>query len=324
VISGRLDPETDETEDLLVGHAMSLMLGYFMWKCLALINHFEEGTSLPDDDLTVLVERRDACVATLIRIIESRKGADDVRLGAANLLLDVHFMFHAIKVKKSKTARTPKKPQGRGHKDANEDWEALCQDVDGKTTKMLLQILTAAENNLSKLTNKKLEEPDVDDDPVDPDDEPESDEEADENEQQEKQRRIILADQALCTIGGNLVKAVLIGMLGTEGSDAVRKRLERNKLKLTPQWKECVNQLDAIKLARKGTKAAPKPAKETSKTAKSKTIVVEDDSDEEEEDEVPGDEIEDEEMADGDEEQANGVEHGDMEKDADEESILGD
>ncbi|KAF1921583.1 hypothetical protein BDU57DRAFT_489497 [Ampelomyces quisqualis] len=328
VVGGRLEAETDETEDMLVRHAMSLMLGYFMWKCLALINHLDEGTSLPDDELTVIVERRDACVATLIGIIESRKGADDVRLGAANLLLDIHFMFHAIKAKKGKTARTPKKPQARGHNDANDDWEALCQDVDGKTTKMLLQILTAAENNLSKLTNKKLEEPDVDDDPVDPDDEPESDDEADESEQQEKQRRTMLADQALCTIGGNLVKAVLIGMLGSDGSDAVRKRLERNKLKLTAQWKECVNQLDAIKLARKASKGRSKPVKETAKPSKkSKAIVVEDDSDEEE-DEVTGDEMEDEEMADGDEEHANGVEevveNGNGGVEQEEESILGD
>jgi cohesin complex subunit SA-1/2 len=127
------------------------------------------------------------------------------------------------------------------------------------------------------------------------------------------------------------VKAVLIDMLGSEGADVVRKRLERNKLKLTPQWKECINQLDAIKLARKGAKAGPKPAKEAAKASKSKEIVIEDDSEEEEEEqEIPGDEIEDEEMVDGDEEQANGAEEvhengdADVGQDAEEESILGD
>jgi cohesin complex subunit SA-1/2 len=325
------DAETEEAEDMLVRHAMSLMLGYFMWKCLAFVGHVEEGTSVPDDELTVVVERRDACVMALMQIMESRKGADDVRLDAANLLLDIYFMFHALKAKKGKIVKTPKKPQGRAHNNTNDDWEALCQDVDGKTTKTLLQILTAAENNLAKLTNKRLEEPDVDDDPIDPDDEPESDEEDadDEAAQQDRQRRTILADQALCTIGGNLVKAVLIGMLGSDGQDAVRKRLERNKLKLTAQWKECINQLDAIKLARKGAKLGTKSMKETTKPSKSKEIVIEDDSDEGE-DEVQDDEIEDEEMVDGDEEQTNGVEEGhedgdiDVEQGEEEESVLGD
>jgi cohesin complex subunit SA-1/2 len=325
------DAGTDEAEDMLVRHTMSLMLGYFMWKCLSFVGHIEEGTSLPDDELTVVVERRDACVMKLMQIMESRKGADDVRLDAANLLLDIYFMFHALKVKKGKIAKTPKKPQGRGHSDTNDDWEALCQDIDGKTTKTLLQILTAAENNLSKLTNKRLEEPDVDDDPIDPDDEPESDEEDadDEGAQQDKQRRTILADQALCTIGGNLVKAVLIGMLGSDGQDVVRKRLERNKLKLTAQWKECVNQLDAIKLAKKGGRPGSKSSKETTKPSRSKEVVIEDDSDDGEDD-GQGDEIEDEEMVDGDEEPTNGIEedreHGDVdvEQGEEEESILGD
>jgi cohesin complex subunit SA-1/2 len=326
-----LDAETDEAEDMLVRHVMSLMLGYFMWKYVALAGHVEEGTNVPDDELTVVVERRDVCVLALMRIMESRKGADDVRLDAANLLLDIYFMFHALKAKKGKIARTPKKPQGRGHTDANDDWEALCQDIDESTIKTLLQILTASENTLAKLTHKKLEEPDVDDDPIDPDDEPESDDEDadDEHIQQDKQRRTVLADQALCTIGGNLVKAVLIGMLGSEGADVVRKRLERNKMKLTPQWKECINQLDAIKLARKGAKAASKPAKEAAKPGKSKEIVIEDDSDEEQQ-QVPGDEIEDEEMVDGDEEQAIGDEEArengdeDVGQEAEEESIVGD
>jgi cohesin complex subunit SA-1/2 len=328
VMTEDLEAEAEVAEDMLVRHAMSVMLGYFAWKCLDFAGHVEGGTSLPDEELTLVVERRDACVMTLMRIMESRKGADNVRLDAANLLLDVYFMFHALKAKKGQLAKTPKKPQARGHSDTSDDWEALCQDIDGNTTKLILQILTASENSLAKLSSKKLEEPDVDDDPVDPDDEPESDEEdaEDESAQQDKQRRTVLAEQALCTIGGNLVKAVLIGMLGSDGNDVVRVRLQRNKLKLTPQWKECVNQLDAIKLSRKGAKTGAKPVKETAKSSKSKEIVVEDDSDEEEL-EVQGDEIEDEEMADGDEEQANGVEeaveNGDVE-DPEEESVLGD
>jgi cohesin complex subunit SA-1/2 len=102
-------------------------------------------------------------------------------------------------------------------------------------------------------------------------------------------------------------------------------------MKLTPTWKEVVNHLDAVK-QRKVAKA--KPAKQPAKAAKSKELVELDSEDEEEQEEVevPGDEIEDEEMADGDTEQTNGVEgvqqngDGDVdaEPDAEEESILGD
>jgi cohesin complex subunit SA-1/2 len=327
------DEEAAAAEDALVSHAMSVMLMYFMWKCRECTTHVEEGTSMPEDELTALVERRDACVVSLVRIMETRKGTDEVRLDAANLLLDTYTMFRTLKVKKSKIAKTPKKPQGRGSaaNDASDDWEALCRDIDGNTTKLILHILTAWENNLAKLTNKRLEEPDVDDDPIDPDDEPESDtEDATEQAVSEKQVRAILVEQSLDAFGGRIVHAVLVGSLDSDGSGAVRKRLERNKMKLTPTWKEVINHLDAVKQRKATIKKSVKPA---AKPAKSKELVELDSDDEEEQQvEVPGDEIEDEEMVDGDAEQTIGVEEAqqngdgevDAEPDAEDESILGD
>lgn len=332
VPNDNLDAETEESEDTLVRHAMSVMLMYLLWKCRECAIHVEEGTNMPDDDLTLLVERRDSCVTALMRIMESRKGADDVRLEAANLLLDIYTMFRTLKAKKANMAKASKKTQGRSSNDVNDDWEALCRDIDGNTTKLILQILTAAENSLGKLANKRLEEPDVDDDPIDPDDEPESDEEEarDERGLSDKQVRALLAEQSLCAFGGRIVQAVHVGALDGNGSDAVRKRLERNKGKLTPTWKEVVGHLDVVKHKRGGKKAAPAAARPAGKQAKSaETVEIE--SDEEEEAlEIEGDEIEDEEMVDGEgeAEQANGVaEEGDAEsrgRGEEEESILGD
>ncbi|KAE8846235.1 hypothetical protein CFE70_003295 [Pyrenophora teres f. teres 0-1] len=333
-----LDEETEAADDTLVRHAMSVMLMYFMWKCRDCTTHVEEGTSMPEDELMVLVERRDTCVTSLMKIMESRKGTDEVRLDAANLLLDIYTMFCTLRVKKGKMVKTPKKSQGRASNSVHDDWEALCRDIDGNTTKLILQILTAWENHLAKLTNKRLEEPDVDDDPIDPDDDPESDEEepTEEHAVSDKQVRAILVEQSLDAFGGRIVHAVLVGALDSDGSDIVRKRLERNKLKLTPTWREVVNHLDAVK-QRKVTKKTAKPGKQAEKTAKSKETVDLDSEDEEEqeheeENEVPGDEIEDEEMADADAEHTNGVEEGeengndaaDKERDTEEESILGD
>lgn len=329
VLEESLDAEMEEAEDTLVRHAMSLMLIYFMWKCRDCTEHVAEGTSLDDDELNALLERRDACITALMRILDSRKGVDDVRMDAANLLLDIYNMFRSLKVKKSKIAKRPKKPQSRSQNDANDDWEALCRDIDGKTAKTLLQILTAAENNLAKLAHKKLEEPDIDDDPVDPDDEPESDDDDADNEeaQADKQLRTLLAERTLCALGARLVHAIHANSLDTEGQSTVRKRLERNKLKLTPTWKEITNHLDVVRNTKKGGR---KPAKESSKPSKSKEIVIEDDSEEEEEEqEIPGDEIEDEEMADADAE-VNGADEArengeaDAQDAEDDESIVGD
>jgi cohesin complex subunit SA-1/2 len=234
-------------------------------------------------------------------------------------------MFRSQKAKQSKIAKTPKKPQSRGRSDINDDWEALCRDIDGKTAKVLLQILTAAENSLAKLSNKKLEEPDVDDDPVDPDDEPESDDDDADDEQarDDKHLRSLIAERSLCALGARLVHAVHAGSFDGQGQSVVRKRLEHNKVRLTPTWREIVNHLDAVKQTRKGTKTGAKPMKEIAKSSKSKEIVVDDESDENEE-EDPGDEIEDEDMA--DEERLNDAaesrENGDV--DAEEGSIIGD
>ncbi|KAH7377770.1 STAG domain-containing protein [Pyrenochaeta sp. MPI-SDFR-AT-0127] len=326
VVAEDLDAEEEEAEDALVRHAISFLLLYFLWKCRECTTHVEDGTRMPDDELMALVERRDACLTALVRIMESRKGADEVRIAAANLLLDIYAMFRVLKLK-SKVPKTPKKAQGRASSDTNDDFEVLCQEIDGTTVKLLLQILTASENNLAKLVNKRLEEPDLDDDPIDPDDEPESDEEEADEEggMTHKQVRTLLAEQSHCDFGARIVTVVLTGALDSDSSSIVRKRLERNKLKLTATWKEIVNHLDAVKQKKGATKKTAKPAV---KPAKSKDVVVEIDSDEDDEQEVSGDEIEDEEMVDGDAEQPNGVEdgreNGDADEDEDEESILGD
>lgn len=320
-----LDPNTDSAEDLLVRHTMALMLVYFMWKCRDCATHVEDGTTIPEDDLTALCERRDACIATLMSIMESRNGADEVRVEAANLLLDVFNMFRSLKARKPKTAKTPKKTQGCSQPELEDDWESLCREIDHPTAKILLQILTAAESNLAKRAHKRLEEPDVHDDPIDPDDEPEdSDDEAE--VEGDRQLRTLLAEERLCMFGGRMVQAVQAGTLDYDGEGTVRKRLERNKTKLTPTWKEVVNHLDVAKSLKKGGRRTAKPTKEPARPGKSKEIVVEDDSDEEEEQDH--DPIEDEEMVDGDaEEHVNGeaaAENGVAEPSPEPESVLGD
>lgn len=319
-----LDNEVDEAEDALVRHTMSLMLPYFLWKCRKFSTHIEEGTRIPDNELTVVAERRDLCMIALMRVIESRKGADEIRVEAADLLLDLYNLFRALKAMKSRATKAGKKPNGRAtDEDANDDWEALCQDIDSKTVATLLQILTALENNLAKRLRKRLEGPDVDDDPIDEDEEPESsdDEGDDEQLQNQKQIRALLAEERLCTYGARLVHGVQVGSLEAKDAKAVRSRLERNKAKLTHSWKEVVGHLDINKHVKGKSAKKAAPAKEPAKAPKSKAIVVEDESEEEVQDEIEDEDMEDadanaEAEAEPEEEQANG--------DADEESVLGD
>ncbi|KAF2011377.1 STAG-domain-containing protein [Aaosphaeria arxii CBS 175.79] len=338
-----VDADTDVAEDALVGHTMNAMLAYFVWKFRYCANHLEAGTAIPDNELTYIAERRDVCLTALMGIMESRKGADDLRLEAAQLLLDIYNMFYALKRVKT-SAQTPKKPQGRSTTQPNDDWEVLCQQIDAPTTKVLLQILTAAESNLAKRTRRHLEEPDIDDDPIDPDDEPESSddeaEEEDERVQEEKKMRTLLAEFRLCYLGSRLVNSVQVGTLGPD----VRKRLEKNKTKLGHDWKEVVAHLDIVKTlkskaAKKGAKAKEGEAAPNAVTTnanakqhKSKEIVVESDSEEEEEDEEAEEQghDDDEEMADqdddgdGDGQHVNGAANNASDHSPDVESVLGD
>lgn len=317
-----LDNEVNEAEDALVRYTMSLMLPYFLWKCRYLSTYIEAGTRIPDDELTAIAERRDLCITALMRIIESRKGADDLRVEAADLLLDLYNIFRALQAMKGKGSKTPRKSNGRVS-DAHDDWEALCQEIDSQTVRLLLQVLAALETNLAKRLRKRLEGPDVDDDPIDDDEEPESseDEGEDEQVQSQKQIRALLAEERLCTFGSRLVHGVQVGSLGSADERVARSRMERNKAKLTSSWKEVVGHLDYNKQSKSRGKKAP--VKESAK-AKSKAIVVEDES--ENEAEVQEDPIEDDEMLDAEAgaetEQINGEEVESVNGDA--ESVLGD
>jgi cohesin complex subunit SA-1/2 len=281
-----LDEEVNTAEDALVRYAMNAILLYFVWKCRYCADHVQAGTRIPDDHLESIADRRDACLQALVRIMESRKGADDIRVDAAYLLLDISNLFYSLQ--KAKATAKPRRLQDDDDEEMpNEDWQALCQKIDPPTTKLLLQILTAAEINVAKRTNKHVEEPDVDDDPIDPDEDPESDDENEEGEGDERKIRALLAEGRLCFLGSRMVHGVQVGTLG----DDVRKRLERNKTKLGHDWKEVVSHLSVVPKAPK----APKAQRPSRKKAPPVVEEISDDEEEEEEEEQQEEEVVDEE-----------------------------
>ncbi|KAF2205662.1 STAG-domain-containing protein [Delitschia confertaspora ATCC 74209] len=343
------EPEVDATEDALVRHAMQALLPYFMWKVVHWREHLEAGTPIPDHDITAVAERRDATVMALTRVMQNRKGSDDLRIDACFLLLDLYNMFIILREVRTRGANNrSKQTQTQGEEEVNGDWEALCQEIDAPTTQILLQILSATESQFAKRAKKHLEDPDVDDDPVDPDEDPESEDDdedlndengftQDDRAREEKKWRTLVAEQRLCELGSRMVMGVLAGTLdGKEsgGKGAVRKRLERNKARLGHDWKEVVGHLDVGKMARglkvKGKKAGGKaePQKKDTRAPaevyKSNEVVAEDD-DEEEEEEEQRREDEDEEMVD---EEQNGEpeveENEEGERSPEVESVIGD
>ena len=293
-----LDPETDAQEDVLTSTTFRALLPYFMWKVSHWATHLQAGTAIPDADVTAVAERRDACIIALTQVMEERRAADDLRLDAACLLLDLYNMFPALRTARARASAK----QARGSRGAgDDDWEALEQEVDAPVQRLLLSILGAAEKAFAKRADKTLEAGDVDDEPVDPDEEPESESEdeaddMDEAAREEKQHRALIAEQRLCELGSRIVMGVAAGVLdGKEGKKGeigpVRKRLERNRARLGQNWKEVVAHLDVAKKEKtKGGVKAKAKAKQPQgkagskeKSTKSEEIIIEDDEDDEEE-----------------------------------------
>ncbi|KAL6709146.1 cohesin complex subunit [Coniothyrium glycines] len=311
VLDEELDEEISEAEDMLVSHTIDLMLAYFMWKCRDLATHLSENTSMPDDELTALAECRDTCITSLMRIMSTRKGADDLRLKATNLLLDIYTMFSILRAKQSTSStnpstphKTPRKAQGSASSTtADNDWHALCRSLDTPTTKLILTILNAHETHLASLLHKRLEEPDVDDDPVDPDELPDS---PTASESDETQITALLAEHNLCALGGRLVQGVLVGALD---ENLVRKRLERNKAKLTGTWKEVVGHLDVAKSRNKKAKSKTRDQEHEKPNEAKKVVVVDITDDEQQADEEEEDDDDDDDEIQDDEDQNQDQDH---------------
>lgn len=325
----------DEAEDTLVRHTMSLMLPYFLWKCKHLTTHIEAGTPIPDDDLTAIAERRDTCIQALMSILDSRRGADELRVEAADLLLDLYNLFCALRSihAKATAAKTPRKTNGRAAV-LTDDYLALCQTIDAPTLRSLLSLLSSLESSLAKRLRRRLDESTpLDSDPIDPDSDPESSDDEEEGDDEEaaarhtqNQIRALLAEERLCTYGSRLVHAVQVGSLGKEGEGNVRARLERNKGRLSVSWREVVGFLDVGKQVKAKGKKAP-----VQRGAKSKEIVAEDSSEEEREedhDEQEENEGEEDERMGDEEDRVNGEENGEDgeggAEDGEMESVLGD
>jgi cohesin complex subunit SA-1/2 len=115
----------------------------------------------------------------------------------------------------------------------------------------LTSIFLAAEKQYAKKAKKVLSAPADDDEPEDLDSEPEDDEdEKDENfTDAERRAEALRAEQKLCELTGKLVLAILAGVIDCSGplKGKLRARIQRNRAKLGPNFKEVVGYLDEPK-----------------------------------------------------------------------------
>jgi cohesin complex subunit SA-1/2 len=261
------DPDIDEIEDELVASACRSALFYFMWKARSLQESISKSEPIADIDIDTIRGRVDSFKIGLFSALSSRGGLDDLRLLATGTLLDLNVLFSTlIPAMKSKDKDAQKNTE-EGH---YAYLRSLAQHITPEVQEELTSIFIAAEKQYAKKGRKALEAPADDDEPEDIDSEPEDDED-DGFTDAERKAEALRAEQKLCELAGKLVLAILAGVIDVSGplKGKLRARIQRNRTKLGPNFKEVVAYLDEPK-----TRGATAGAKKTQKSKAQQTTAA--------------------------------------------------
>ncbi len=266
------DEALDALEDEVVLSAMKSAMFYFMWKVRALTDALEIEDEIANLDVDHLKEWQDSFIINLTAAFSSRSTLDPVRLVGAGTILDIHTLFTTLRSSDSQAAGS--KENGSPY------YLTLIRHIQPEVLGELVSIFDALEKQFAKRAKKKLAEPSDDEDPEDFDDEPEDDEE--DVTDSERQAETLAAEKDLCELAGKLVLAILGQVIDASGplKGKLRARLQRNRQRLGPNFKDVVSYLDEPKSkAKKGHKSkAQQAAAETKqRAAKSKELVEEED-----------------------------------------------
>ncbi|CZT19110.1 uncharacterized protein RCC_04956 [Ramularia collo-cygni] len=279
------DPQEATLEDLVAARACEAALFYTRWKLLEICESIQAGTNSSEayESLEALATRRDTLATNIAAVLDSRKTKDQISLVMAASILDLYTASASLR---TQTARPG----------TSDDYTALVMDMDTQHENAVMKVFIAHEKEFARLSGKKLEgatieeaDEDVDADPIDDDpvSDSESEDEATQTQTQDAQRsrdlklmKPLIAEQKLCALAGKLALAITAGVIDDK---TTRKRFERNRTKLGPNFRECVAYLDTSAVSKKQTgksksaklngKAAPRKAKAN---AKSTALVVDD------------------------------------------------
>jgi cohesin complex subunit SA-1/2 len=287
------DAEIDDLEDALVTAACRSVQFYFMWKTHTLQTSVAKSAAVSDADIDALRERLDAFKDSLFNVLSSRGGLDDLRLLATGTLLDVHILFSTIiPPKKSQNRDTPNADTAGTDQYAN--LQNLVQQIRAEVQVELMSIFVAVEKQYAKKARKALESPADDEEPEDIESESEGEEE-DEMNDVERQSESLKSELKLCDLAGRLVFAILAGVIDASGpmKGKLRTRIQRNRLRLGPNFREIVSKLENHK--KKGeTKSHKTKAQQAAAAAKTQPLSAERVEDHEEEDPFAEEEAEEE------------------------------
>lgn len=303
--------EIEQVNALLLS-TMKCLLFYYMWHARAIHTAIANPTPAPHQ----ILDYSDFANA-LFAIMEARSGTDPARLAAAGTYLDLYTLFATFRrMKPSQADNDDENPES--------DIQKLVRHIPPAAESLLHSIYTACERQFAKKTRRTLEpaiddQPDIDSAPEDDEDE---DEDEDSNSNEHVQALKLLSEKQLCELTGKMVLAIVGRVLDHEGphKGELRERLQRNKTKLGPNFKEVVAFLDGEKQPTKGkgrgtgtatvkkdnnnnTSAKPGTGK---RKGKSKEIVEESDEDDDNDEEVLQEpEEEEDEIEDDDEDHPN-------------------
>lgn len=269
------DPEEAMLEDLVAARSCEAALFYARWKLLAICDSIQAGTNSSDayESLEALATRRDTLANNIATVLDSRKAKDHISLAMASSLLDLYTASAALRTQNARPG-------------TSDDYTALVMDMITEHEKAVMKVFVAHEKEFARLSGRRLEGPsseeldedvDVDADPVDDDplSDSDSEDEATQTQTQDAQRnrdlklmKPLIAEKKLCELAGKLALAITAGVIDDK---TTRKRFERNRTKLGPNFKECLAFLDTAAISKKQYSKSKVPAKPNGKAASKKT-----------------------------------------------------
>jgi cohesin complex subunit SA-1/2 len=278
------DEALDILEDEVVVSAIRCGMFYFMWKTRALIDSINAGEEISDLDIDHLREWQETFTQNLTAAFSSRSTLDPVRLLGAGTLLDVHTLFASLRPSKKGKGKQAISQGNPDDKFAH--LQALIKEIVPEVQTEITSIFDGLEKQFGKRSRKKLAEPSDDEEPEDLEEEPEDDEDEDATDS-DRQNETLRAEKELCDLTGKLVLAIFAGVIDTSGplKGKLRHRIQRNRARLGPNFKEVVTYLDDPRpKGKKSHKSKAQQAADAAKKALKSKELVEEEEDEDEED----------------------------------------
>ncbi|CAG8054368.1 unnamed protein product [Penicillium olsonii] len=301
------DEDVSKAETELVSNSIRALLFYFMWKVQALSTALKDGKANYNTSyFEALTKSRETFATTLVDIVKSRSGLDDIRFLACTTYLDLQTLFSTLR----------NVGQGNGNdEDVLFQTQSLIHEIGSELESLIAKIHSIAERTAAKKIRVNLDPAD-DDEPAsedEPEDEDEASDSDDEEVVNERLRSSIVAEQRLCELTGKLVLAIIARIIDASGSKrgSLKKRLLRNKTALGHNYREVLSYLEERKPRSAPRSKGKQPARTASSPKEPKSAEQIDDED----DNAPAEEDDEEDL------RARGLVEEDIDQQNDDEDL---